>query len=98
MQTEQFGQGRGRPPPEEFFLVVTGSVFFRVSPETATELMRQLARRFPPRWLGFVDLDGSRVRVRTAQVGQICESTPLQRERARQFERARWQEENEWNE
>jgi hypothetical protein len=87
--TDQFKQGRGRGPPEEFFVLVAGRVGLRVSPETAAEVMRQVTRRFPPRWLAFVDVDGSRVRVRTSLVGQIIESTALQRQRMREFERAR---------
>jgi len=90
---DEFKQGRGRGPPEDFFVVVAGRVGIRVSPETAAEVMRKIARRFPPRWLAFVDLDGSRVRVRTSLVGQILESTALQRQRWREFDRARTAEE-----
>lgn len=86
---DEFKQGRGRGPPEEFFVVLAGRFGVLVSPETAAEVMRKVTRRFPPRWLAFVDLDGSRVRVRTSLVGQVVESTALQRQRQREFERAR---------
>jgi hypothetical protein len=94
MGTQFEPRGRG-PPPAEFFVVGFGNAFVRVSPETAAELMRKLARRFPPRWLGFVDLEGSRIRVRSALVEILGESTPLQRERWRAFERARRKEEEQ---
>jgi len=91
---DEFKLGRGRGPPEEYFVLVAGRVGLRVSPETAAEVMRQVTRRFPPRWLAFVDVDGSRVRVRTSLVGQIIESTALQRQRMREFDRARIREED----
>ncbi|MDF1504339.1 hypothetical protein [Roseisolibacter sp. H3M3-2] len=64
-----------------------------LSPAAAVEVERQLARRWPPRWLTVRDLVGSRVRVRTALVHCLLEATVAQRAEERRLERARQAEE-----
>lgn len=72
----------------EYFMVETRSGCYWVSAVTAAEIGRQLSRRWPPRWLRFVDHTGSRTWVRTSTVEAVCESTEAQRSRDRAFRRA----------
>ena len=64
-----------------------------VSPPVARAITTILDRWLPPTWIEFPDRSGSRVRVRTAHVRSLLESTYEQRQQDRAFERAREQEE-----
>ena len=66
---------------------------FAVRAAVAARIERELDRRFPPRWIHFTDLAGSRVRVRSAQVRCVVEATAAQRATDRQLDRAREKEE-----
>lgn len=77
----------------DFWVVYGESGMFYVSAETAWEVARRLERWWPPRWITFVDLAGSRVRLRDRDVQAIYESTELHRTRERSFHRARRLEE-----
>jgi hypothetical protein len=85
-------------PPEEqarcgdYWVVYRRSFVVYVSPETAAEVARRIEGWRTPRWITFLDIVGARVRVRDRDVDAICESTGLQRERERSFQRARQQE------
>jgi hypothetical protein len=81
-------------PSGDFWIVDSYSGTFYVSGEVAREVACRLDGMWVPRWLTFVDLAGSRVRLRGGDVRLICESTELQRTRERSFHRARREEEN----
>ena len=88
---------RAEVPSNEEFFVVTGE-FGRVfvTREVARHLRTRLDKWFPPRWLEFRTYIGSLVRVRSAQVESIVQSTFAQREKGRRFTKALDQEENKW--
>lgn len=77
----------------DFWVVYGDSGLFYVSAETAGKLGGRLDGWWTPRWITFVDISGSRVRLRARDVHGIYESTELQRTRDRSFHRARRQEE-----
>jgi hypothetical protein len=83
---EERGQG-------DFWVVYGEAGMFYVSAETAREVARRLERWWVPRWVTFVDIAGSRVRIRGRDVQAVYESTELQRTRERSFHRARRLEE-----
>jgi len=78
----------------DYYVVVSEWGTWYVAPETAARIGRTLERRWRPRWMKFVDLSGSRVWVRTANVESITESTETQRSRDREFHFLRRKEEN----
>jgi DNA-nicking Smr family endonuclease len=82
-----------RSPEHEYFVIRVGHMGYAVSGATAAEVMRLISRRWPPRWIGFVDLHGARVRIRSRLITMIHESTAIHRQRERDFERARTEEE-----
>lgn len=82
-------------PESDYFVVSGGAGHYHVSGETADRLIRQLTKPIPPRWLAFVDLHGSRVRVRSKGIDEIRERSTLQRQRERDFGRARRREAKE---
>ena len=83
-----------RPPElEEYWLVATPWDIHYVTAEEARKVNRQMDRILPWRWVRFVDVYGSRVRVRKAWIGQVRESTKSQRSTERQFRRAQREEE-----
>lgn len=93
---EFFGQPPGeRPPAGEFYIVAGQAGCFFVSPETAQDVMRQLGRRRPPRFITFRDLAGSEVRLRSGLINVVFESTADQRARQREFNRALGEEDEE---
>jgi hypothetical protein len=63
----------------DFFVVTTGDCRFHVSTAMAAHIERVLAARWMPRWVTFVDLTGSRVRVRTDRITMVMQSTVEQR-------------------
>jgi len=77
------------------FWVVYGEVWtYYVSAATAREVARRIGGWWTPRWVTFLDVSGSRIRMRTQDIRGIHESTELQRARVRAFQRARLREDN----
>ncbi|HEX5725898.1 MAG TPA: hypothetical protein VFX98_10570 [Longimicrobiaceae bacterium] len=76
-----------RPAGDYFQIQTRGDVFY-VSAETARRIGRVLDRRWRPRWVKFVDLNGARAWVRTDQVEAVHESTEAGRQTHRDFNRA----------
>jgi hypothetical protein len=89
--------------------VGAGSYFVVAARDFSTFVSTEMARHiescldaWPRRpWITFVDVSGSRVRIRAAHIRWICQSTPEQRQRDRDLARAlheerkadRWPEE-----
>jgi hypothetical protein len=88
-------QDHGKQPPlvGDFYVVNSRYECYYVSPETAARIGRVLDRRWRPRWLKFVDINGGRIWMRTASVESITESTEAQRSADREFQYARRKEE-----
>ncbi|GLC24836.1 hypothetical protein [Roseisolibacter agri] len=80
-------------PLGDYYVLRGAFGWHQLSAETARTIERQLDRRWPPRWLTFRDLVGSRLRVRTSLVHSLFESTAAQRAAERRLERARQAEE-----
>ncbi len=81
------------PAVDDYFVVVTDSGYFVITPGTA-EQVAALLRRFPrPRWLRFTDHVGSAIHLRADTVLAVVQSTTAQRQGERDFRRARDQEE-----
>jgi hypothetical protein len=76
----------------DYWVIYTRSFAVYVTAETAAEVARRTEGWWTPRWVTFLDIVGARVRVRGRDVDAICESTELQRERDRSFQRARHRE------
>jgi len=86
----------GEDPPEENFFVIRGECgLFYVARDTAVAVAETLEQDEPPRWIRFTDLQGSEVRVRSALIDCIVESTARQRDAERRFLRARQREDAE---
>ena len=85
---------RGKPGAGDFYMVVTQSGTWYVSPEAAARVGTALDRRLRPRWIKFVDVYGARVWLRTRTVEAVFESTERIRTRSREFHQA-WQSEGE---
>jgi hypothetical protein len=77
---------------EEYFLVDAPPAIWMVSAASARVIERELDRWPKPRWLRFVDILGARIRVRTAWVKSIQQSTPETRELWRRWMQERQQE------
>jgi hypothetical protein len=67
------------PLPRDWFTVVTSDWHWKVSREMATHVERALVEQPMPRWVVFVDLAGSRVRLRTALIDFVEQTTADQR-------------------
>jgi hypothetical protein len=83
-------------PEEDYgdFFVVAGEFGVTcVTPDTASRIESILDRKDVPTWITFRDRVGSRIRVRTALIRSIGESTAAQRTADRRLERARQREE-----
>lgn len=90
---ERYLEERPEPGPAEDYFEVQGRFeTYYVSRDVAESVTATLARRRQPRWTSFVDLSGSAVRVRTALIDCVRESTRTQREAGREFFRARRKE------
>ncbi len=91
METPQSEQSPQEPVAEragDYFVVdAYGSTWF-VSLAMVRAIDAQLARRFAPRWITFVDLAGARVRLRTARIESAAQCTAAQRAAYRAFQRA----------
>jgi len=73
----------------EFFVLDTQAGCWMISPAVASEIQRSLDRWPRPRWLRFVDITGSAIRVRSAWVKSMQFSSPEIRELWRRFTRER---------
>lgn len=78
--------GREQPSAGDYFVVDTRRDWFYVDAATASRLSRALERRWLPRWIKFVDINGARVWLRTSVIEGIRESTERQRARDREFQ------------
>jgi hypothetical protein len=79
----------------DFFVVAGDFGAACVTRETAERIEAMLDRRDVPTWVTFEDRVGSRLRVRTALIRSIGESTAAQRAADRRLERARRREEEQ---
>ena len=77
----------------DFFVVAGEFGAACVTRETAERIEAVLDRRDVPTWITFEDRVGSRLRVRTALIRSIGESTAGQRAADRRLEKAREREE-----
>ncbi|MBB4637383.1 hypothetical protein [Longimicrobium terrae] len=83
-----------RPGPGDYFVVQSEYSTWYVTAATAEAVGRALDRRWlRPRWLRFVDLNGSRAWLRADRVEAVFESTELQRTRDRELGYLRRKEE-----
>jgi hypothetical protein len=74
-----------RRGPGDYFVVSGESYSWYVSTAMAKAIAADLDAKPRPRWVTFVDLAGSRVRVRTRQIEYIHQCTAEQRSRERAF-------------
>jgi hypothetical protein len=81
-----------QPPADDYYKVITDSDFYYVDEQAAAEVSAQLARRWPPRWIGLIEIFGARIRVLGRTIEAICESKRDQRSNEREFRRARGRE------
>ena len=72
----------------DYFIVSGDSGTWLVSTVMARHIESVLDARPRSRWVTFVDLAGSRVRLRSRQIDFVCQSTMEQRAMDRQFSRA----------
>jgi hypothetical protein len=97
----------GQPQPaEDYYVIEARCDTFYVRREVAEGVLEALRRAWPPRWIEFVDLAGSGVRLRTRLIDCVQECTGAQRAAAREFRRARrreekadrrpWEDDDEW--
>ena len=87
-----------RIPPEagDYFVIQTrDSSWFYVSTAMARAIDRRLERFFRPRWITFIDIVGSRIRLRTTDIMSMVQCTAAQRADGREFDRLRGQEARE---
>ena len=89
---------KSKEPAEEpagvgdyFVLDAQGSSWY-ISVEMARAVDRDLTTRPPPEWTVFVDLSGSRVRLRTRRIEHLVQSTADQRAAGWEFHRRLKQE------
>ncbi len=67
------------PPPSDWFMVAARDCHWKVSREMAAHIERALVEQPMPRWVVFVDVTGSRVRLRTTLIEFVEQSTADQR-------------------
>jgi hypothetical protein len=91
LEQRQGGES-AEPLAGDYFLVVGENFTWYVSTEMARFIEACLDCKSRPRWIRFVDLAGSRVRVRARQIEYICQCTSEQRAAERAFFRALKQE------
>lgn len=91
--TTYFEQPQDGPHDQDYWVVSSPTAWYCVDEPTAERIQEELERRRPPRWLRFVDLFGSAVRVRSRDIDQVVESTIDQRAAGRAFRQARQREE-----
>jgi len=83
------------PEYGDFFVVAGEFGAACVTRETAERIEAVLDRRDVPTWITFQDRVGSRLRVRTALIRSVGESTAEQRMADRRLDRARRREEEQ---
>lgn len=71
-----------------YFIVMGENGSWAVSTVMARHIEACLAAKRSPEWIAFVELTGSRVKVRARQIQWIGQSTPEQRAAERRFNRA----------
>ena len=90
------------PGAGDYFIIQSrDSSWFYVSTVMARAIDRRLDRFFRPRWITFVDLAGSRIRLRADDIISVVQSTHAQRVDGRAFDRDRHAEdraERDWDE
>lgn len=77
-----------RPDAGDYFIVSADSSTWYVSTEMARFIEAVLDAEPRTRWVKFVDLSGSRVRLDSRQIEYICQSTAEQRALDREFSRS----------
>lgn len=77
----------------DFWVIGCHFGWYHVSPETGREIAEMLERRKPPRWVYFVDLHGSEVRVLSETIVRVEQSLSDQRQLERAFYKALREEE-----
>jgi len=77
-----------KPSAGDYFIVSGENSTWYVSTEMARFIETVLDAGPGVGWVKFVDLSGSRVRLRTRQIDYICQSTVDQRALDREFSRA----------
>jgi hypothetical protein len=88
-RSEQHNEhGAGRPGPGDYFIVCGESFTWYVSTTMAKAIEARLDARRRPRWVTFVDLTGSRVRLRARRIEYVCQCTAEQRTAERAFFRS----------
>jgi len=93
--TNQRSEEQERIPPgagDYFVIQCRDSSWFYVSTVMARAIDRKLGRLFRPRWITFVDISGSRIRLRTDDITSLVQLTAEQRDQGRAFDRDRSQE------
>jgi hypothetical protein len=85
-------QQREEEPKEvgagDYFVVAGPDFSTFVSTAMARHIEACLDRTFGPRWITFVDISGSRIRLRARQIQSISQCTADQRQRDRELTRA----------
>jgi len=90
-----------RPDAGDYFILSGESCTWYVSTAMARFIEATLDAVPRVRWITFVDLAGSRVRLDVRQVEYLCQSTAEQRQRERDFSRALTRErkaDRDWSE
>ncbi len=89
---EQVRSKREEAPEEDsvgdYFVVSGPNLTAFVSTAMARHIEACLDRDPCPEWVTFVDCAGSRIRVRSREIAQVCQCTAEQRTRDRAFYRA----------
>lgn len=96
--TNRRSEEHERIPPEagDYFVIQTrDSSWFYVSTVMARAIDQRLDRFLRPRWITFVDISGSRIRLRTEDIVSMVQSTPMSRAEDRAFARVRYAEDGE---
>jgi hypothetical protein len=81
-----------KPTAGDYFIVSIDSDSWCVSTEMARFIESVLDGEPPLQWVKFVDLSGSRIRIRTRMIEAIYQCTAEQRAEGRRFSRALSQE------
>jgi hypothetical protein len=103
MNTELRNKGEEAPRQSgaaDYFVVSCNNSTWYVSTEMARFIEECLDTRKPAKWVKFVDLIGSRVRLRTREIQYIVQCTADQRATEREFFRTMRKEsadDRDWN-
>ena len=98
MRNEKEEEAAEQPLYPDWFYVATPDWSYTVSRVMARHIEHELARPLT-RWITFVDIAGSRVRLRTGMILALEQSSPETREAWKKFraERSRDEESPGWN-